>query len=73
MVYRAGPKIMQGLFGALLAISALARVHKVCTIISKLTTLPHQEGQSPGVYITSWLHHALGHLPQGEPLLIDVQ
>jgi len=66
LVYRAGQSIVQGLLAALLAVSALARVHKVCSIIVEMTGLSYPGGQTPDSCIAGWLHTSIQHLPPGE-------
>ncbi|DBB03975.1 TPA: hypothetical protein ACH3X1_013041 [Trebouxia sp. C0004] len=65
MVYRAGQSIVQGLLTALLAVSALARVHKVCNIIVEMTGLSYPGGQTPDSCIAGWLHTSIQQLPSG--------
>ncbi len=66
LVYRAGQSIVQGLLAALLAVSALARVHKVCSIIVEMTGLSYPGGQTPDSCIAGWLHTSIQKLPPGE-------
>lgn len=66
LVYRAGQSIVQGLLAALLAVSALARVHKVCNIIVEMTGLSYPGGQPPDSCIAGWLHTSIQQLPPGE-------
>ena len=66
LVVRAGPSIVQGLLAALLAVSAVSRVHKVCSIFIELTGIQHFEGRSAAVAIADWLHAAIQQLPRGE-------
>lgn len=65
-MYRAGQCIVQGLLAALLAVSALARVHKVCSIIVEMTGLSYPGGQTPDSCIAGWLHSSIQQLPPGE-------
>ena len=66
LVYRAGQSIVQGLLAALLAVSALARVHKVCSIIVEMTGLSYPGGQTPDSCIAGWLRTSIQQLPPGE-------
>ena len=66
LVVRAGPSIVQGLLAALLAVSAVSRVHKVCSIFIELTGIQHSEGRSAADAIVDWLHAAIQQLPLGE-------
>lgn len=66
IVIRAGPSIVQGLLAALLAVSAVSRVHKVCGTFIELTGIQHPEGQSTADSIVDWLHSAIQQLPRGE-------
>ncbi len=66
LVYRAGQSVVQGLLAALLAVSALARVHKVCSIIVEMTGLSYPGGQTPDSCIAGWLHTSIQQLTPGE-------
>ena len=66
LVYRAGPKVILGLLCALLAVSALSRVHKVCNVFVELTRLSFPGGQTLDSCITGWLQAAIRQLPDGE-------
>ncbi|DBA67383.1 TPA: hypothetical protein ACH3X2_001674 [Trebouxia sp. C0005] len=70
LVYRAGQAIVQGLLAALLAVSALARVHKVCNVIVEMTGLSYPGGQAPDSCIAGWLHTSIQQLPPG---LVEAQ
>ena len=65
MAYRAGPGIVKGLLAALLAVSALSRVHKVCTIFLELTGIQHTGGQAPANQVVKWLQLSVQQLAQG--------
>ena len=66
VAYRAGPEIVKGLLAALLAVSALARVHKVCTIFLELTRLQHSGRHNLADQILHWLQLSMQEIPQGE-------
>lgn len=66
IVIRAGPSIVQGLLAALLAVSAVSRVHKVCGAFIELTGIQHPEGRSTADSIVDWLHLAIQQLLHGE-------
>ena len=61
---RDGPPILQGLVGALLGVSPLARVHRVAAILLDLATLAARDLTFD--QLSSWLHQALISLPSGE-------
>lgn len=61
---RDGPNILQGLVGALLGVSPLAKVHRVAAILLDLATLTAQDLTFNK--LSSWLHQALISLPSGE-------
>lgn len=72
LLLEAGPQMLQGLVGALLAPSPLARVFKVTSILASLAALPPPS--SPAVpastsmpaLVLHWLATALDHLPAGK-------
>lgn len=66
MVIRAGPSIVQGLLAALLAVSAVSRVHKVCSIFLELTGIQHPGSQTAADAVVDWLRSAIQLLPYGE-------
>lgn len=66
MVIRAGPSIVQGLLAALLAVSAVSRVHKVCSIFLELTGIQHPGSQTAADAVVDWLRSAIQLLPHGE-------
>lgn len=66
MVIRAGPSIVQGLLAALLAVSAMSRVHKVCSIFLELTGIQHPGSQTAADAVVDWLRAAIQLLPHGE-------
>lgn len=66
LVIRAGPSIVQGLLAALLAVSAVSRVHKVCSIFTELTGIQQSGKQSAADVVIHWLRSAIQQLPHGE-------
>ena len=66
VVIKAGPSIMQGLLATLLAVSAVSRVHKVCSIFLELTGIQQTGRQTTVDAIMNWLRSAIQQLPRGE-------
>ena len=66
LVIRSGPSIMQGLLATLLAVSAVSRVHKVCSIFLQLTGIQHTGRQTAADAIVDWLQSAIQQLSHGE-------
>lgn len=66
LVIRAGPSIVQGLLTALLAVTAVSRVHKVCSVFIELTGIQHPGRQSAADALVDWLRSAIQLLPQGK-------
>ena len=69
LIVKAGPSIMQGLLATLLAVSAVSRVHKVCSIFLELTGIQHNGRQTAADAIVDWLRSAIQQLPNGEASL----
>lgn len=66
LVVKAGPSIVQGLLATLLAVSAVSRVHKVCSIFLELTGTQHNGIRTASDAIVDWLWSAIHQLPHGE-------